>query len=257
MESESREKLLKRIRKLYAMSRESESSPHEAEIALRRCQSLMTRFGIRESDLETSEFGASSIGKAFRSVPSHVMVMSSAVALLHDCICVDTGTIEFRGFSIDAEVASLTYGYLHQVMERSLKMRKNDGSVEPGRSASFEYRLGYALAVLERARRIDQERKQEESRLREASVRPAHSTDKDGIGDTAVASGFGLIVRKLEVVRQACRADLGTGRKRRVRYRSGAAHSAGTADGTRVSLDKQLGGVQQKSVGRKTEDMKP
>jgi len=52
-----REKLLDRIRKLYAMSRESESSPHEAEIAMRRCQSLMDRFGITEADLETSEFG--------------------------------------------------------------------------------------------------------------------------------------------------------------------------------------------------------
>ncbi len=248
MESENREKLLKRIRKLYAMSRESESSPHEAEIAMRRCQSLMQRFGVTEADLETSEFGASTIGKAFRSVPSYVMVMSSAVALLHDCICVDSGTIEFRGFSIDAEVASLTYGYLHQVMERSLKLRKNDGSVAPGRSASFEYRVGFALAVLERARLIDRERKLEEARLRESASASVMQSESEQSTAPGVAAGHGLIVRKLEIVREACMQGLGTGRKRRVRYRHGAAHTAGSADGARVSLDKQIAGAQQKSV---------
>jgi len=247
MESEDREKLLNRIRKLYAMSRESESSPHEAEIAMRRCQSLMLRFGITEADLETSEFGASTIAKVFRSVPGYVMVMSSAVALLHDCICVDSGTIEFRGFSIDAEVASLTYEYLYQVMERSLKARKNDGSVAPGRSASFEYRVGFALAVLERARLIDQERKLEEARLRDAASASPMTSDDHHSGKP-VAAGHGLIVRKLALVREACMEGLGTGRKRRVRYRNGAAHTAGSADGARVSLDRQISGAWQKSV---------
>lgn len=251
MDLDDREKLLKRIRKLYAMSQESESSPHEAEIAMRRCQSLMQRFGVTEADLETSEFGASTIGKAFRSVPGYVMVMSSAVALLHDCICVDSGTIEFRGFSIDAEVASLTYGYLHQVMERSLKVRKNDDSVAPGRSASFEYRVGFALAVLDRARLIDRERKLEEAQLRatagSTTSDPAQSDLAQSVAP-GVAAGHGLILRKLEIVREACMEGLGTGRKRRVRYRHGAAHTAGTTDGERVSLDRQIAGKQQKSV---------
>ena len=44
-----RQKLLERIRKLYAMAQEADSSPHEAEIALRRCQSLMQRFGVSEA----------------------------------------------------------------------------------------------------------------------------------------------------------------------------------------------------------------
>ena len=52
----SRERLLERIRKLYAMAQQTEASPHEAEIALRRCQSLTARFGITEDDLETSDF---------------------------------------------------------------------------------------------------------------------------------------------------------------------------------------------------------
>ena len=97
-----RDKIINRVRKLYAMSQEADSSPHEAEIALRRCQSLMAKFGVTVSELETSEFGSSSIGRSFRNVPSYVTLLSSAVALLHDCICVDSGEIEFRGYSIDA-----------------------------------------------------------------------------------------------------------------------------------------------------------
>ncbi len=232
-----REKLLSRIRKLYAMSRENESSPHEAEIAMRRCQSLMARFGVTESDLETSEFGSSKIGKAFRAVPNYVSVLGSAVALLHDCLCVKSDTIEFRGFSIDAEVATMTYEYLTDTMERSLKLRKQEGTVSPGRSASFDYRVGFALAVLNRARLIDADRKVAEEKLR--------TTPTDG--DFA-ASGQSLVVRKREVVRASCMAGVVRGRAKRVRYRNGEAHTAGTSDGAKVSLEKQIAGVKPKAV---------
>lgn len=233
-----REKLLGRIRKLYAMSRENESSPHEAEIAMRRCQSLMARFGVTEKDLETSDFGVSTIGKAFRAVPNYVSVLGSAVALLHDCICVKSDTIEFRGFSIDADVAGLTYSYLTEAMERSLKLRKQQGAVEPGRSASFDYRVGFALAVLGRARQLDTERRLAEEAARDAA-------NQTGIDAPA---GTGLIVRKQEAVRSACMDGLVTQRAKRIRYRSGAAHSAGTDDGKQVSLDQQLGAANRNRV---------
>ena len=100
-----REKLLDRIRKLYAMGHENESSPHEAEIAMRRCQSLMNRFGITELDLEKNEFGTGKINNTYRAVPSYVRFLGAAASTLHDCICVHSNTIEFRGFSIDAQVA--------------------------------------------------------------------------------------------------------------------------------------------------------
>ena len=231
----SREKLLERIRKLYAMSRESESSPHEAEIAMRRCQSLMSRFGITEQDLETSEFGASRIGKDFRAIPGYIGVLGSAVALLHDCICVRSNTIEFRGFSIDAQVASMTFDYLSGAMERSLKVHKRQGSIAPGRSASFDYRVGFAIAVLERARQLDSER-------RAADMQP----QADG-GNNA-QPGSSLVVKKLAIVRDACMEGLVTRRASRVRYRNGAAHAAGSDDGARVSLDRQVGNKKHKAV---------
>ena len=235
-EHNDREKLLERIRKLYAMSRESESSPHEAEIAMRRCQSLMNRFGITESDLETSEFGASKIGKAYRAVPGYVGVLGSAVAVLHDCICVRSDTIEFRGFSIDAEVASMTFDYLSAAMERSLAQHKRAGTVEPGRSASFDYRMGFALAVLKRARSLDAERRAAEEQATSNS-----DTNRSGAGSS-------LVVRKLAMVREACMDGLVTRKATRVRYRNGAAHAAGSSDGAQVSLDKQVGGTRRKTI---------
>lgn len=231
-----REKLLDRIRKLYAMSRENESSPHEAEIAMRRCQSLMARFGITEADLETSEFGTSKIGKAFRAVPSYIGVLGSAVALLHDCICVRSDTIEFRGFSIDAEVASMTFDYLSAAMERSLKAHKRSGNIDPGRSASFDYRVGFALAVLKRAQQLDEERRREEERMASVS------------GGERAGAGSSLVVRKLEAVRNACMDGLVTRKPTKVRYRNGRAHAAGSQEGSRVSLDKQLGNIKRNAI---------
>ncbi len=218
-----RDRLIERVRKLYAMAQETESSPHEAEIALRRCQSLMAKFGIREADLETSEFGARKIGREFRAIPGYVKLLGSAVALLHDCLCVAGRTIEFRGYRVDAEVARLSYDYLLSSMERSLKQRKAAGLLLPGRAASFDYRVGYAAAVLERCRLIDAERR---------AAAP----------DSAVGSSGELVVRKLAAVRANCTAGLATRRPSRVRYRDGAAHMAGTDDGASVSLDAQVGG---------------
>ncbi len=241
MDVRDREKLLARIRKLYAMSQESVASPHEAEIALRRCQSLMNRFGITEADLAHSEFGASKVGKVFRSVPSYLGVLGSAVALIHDCLCVKGDTIEFRGFSIDADVAALTYSYLVRVMDRSLKDRKSNGTVAPGRTASFDYRVGFALAVLERARQMDRERKAaEQQRTQQTIVK----------NDPYDATGSSLVLRKRDLVRQACMQGLVTGRAKRIRYRNGSAHTAGSHDGARVSLDKQLDEVPRKAVSK-------
>lgn len=230
-----RDKIIARVRKLYAMSQEAESSPNEAEIALRRCQSLMSKFGVTISELETSEYGSSTIGRNFRKVPSYVTLLSSAVALLHDCICVDSGEIEFRGFSIDAEVATLTYHYLSDSMERSLQHRKKSGEVIPGRSASFDYRVGFGISVLNRSRQIHKERiESEQSAMRSAQNDSTY--------------GSSLVVLKRELVEEHCTNDIQGSRKRTVRFRSGAAHTAGASDGSDVSLDSQVGFDNNKAI---------
>ena len=58
-----------------------------------------------------------------------------------------------------------------------------------------------------------------------------------------------LVVKKLELVREACTGDLARSRPRKVRYRDGEAHRAGATDGDQVSLDQQLETQKRDRIG--------
>jgi len=225
-----RERLLERIRKLFAMAQETEASPHEAEIALRRCQSLMARFGITEADLETSEFAVASVATG-RTVATHVKLLGGAVAMLHDAIFVigRGGLAEFRGYEIDVQVATMTFAYLSEAIERALSSRKQRGELPPGRSAAFDYRVAFADEVRQRVGRLAAERA-----VAEAQARPGESGGESG-------GGTSLAVRKQEQVTKAFGADLVS---RPLRLRGpldDEAADAGRRDGRGVSLDPQIG----------------
>ena len=220
-DAEAREKLLARVRKLFAMAQETEASPHEAEIALRRCQSLMAKFGITEKDLETSEFGRQN-AHAGKRVPMHIQFLSIAVAKLHGVLFVTGGggLAHFRGYDIDVRVARLTLDYLSNAVERALTARRRTGEFPPGRMAAYDYRLAFAEEVIQRVNTIVSER--------EAEERASSST------------GTALTVRKLEIVRRECGRNLS---KSTVRGRGAIddeAADAGREDGSRVSLDPQV-----------------
>ena len=221
-DAEAREKLLARVRKLFAMAQESEASPHEAEIALRRCQSLMTKFGITEKDLETSEFGRQS-AHAGKRVPMHIQYLSIAVAELHGVLFVSGGGDEahFRGFEIDVRVARLTLDYLSDAVERALTARRRSGDFPAGRMAAYDYRLAFAIEVSERVSTIVSQR--------EAEERASSST------------GTALTIRKLEIVERECGQDLSNTTVRGRGVIDHAAAGAGREDGSRVSLDPQVG----------------
>lgn len=222
-DSAERERLLDRIRKLFAMAQQSDASPHEAEIALRRCQSLMSKYGISEADLQTSEFGRAEFTKG-RTVPSHVKFLAAAVAKLHDVLFVtgDAGFAEFRGFDIDVNVAKMTLEYLTDAVERALTKRKRSGDFPAGRSAAYDYRLGFSTQVYDRVENIVEQRKSEQQAMS--------------------GSGKSLTVLKMEIVNRECGQDLASAKSSGSRgARDGAAHAAGVDDGSRVSLDQQVG----------------
>ncbi|ASJ70655.1 DUF2786 domain-containing protein [Granulosicoccus antarcticus] len=221
-DAEAREKLLARVRKLFAMAQATEASPHEAEIALRRCQSLMTKFGITEKDLETSEFGRQTAYTGKR-VPMHIQFLSMAVANLHGVIFVTGGgaPAHFRGYDIDVRVARLTLDYLSDAVERALTARRRSGDFPPGRVASYDYRLAFADEVSDRVDLIVRER--------EAQERANSPT------------GTALTIRKLEIVERECGQDLYTNTVRARGAIDHAAAGAGREDGSRVSLDPQVG----------------
>jgi len=221
---EGRKRLLERVRKLYAMAQETEASPHEAEIALRRCQSLMTRYGITDADLETSAFGRETL-RAGRSVPMHVKFFGSAIAELHGVLFVTGGRqgVEFRGYEIDVRVARLTLEYLEEAVERALSARRRRGGFPAGRSAAYDYRVAFAVEIRERAATLVAER--------EAAERAASST------------GTALTIRKREIVERECMDGLTTSSFRSRGARDAGAAAAGREDGSRVSLDPQVPGT--------------
>ncbi len=223
-----REKLLERIRKLFAMAQETEASPHEAEIALRRCQSLMSRYGITESDLHTSQFSSEAFRAGIR-VPMHIKWLATAVEELHSVLFVTGGgeSPEFRGFDIDVKVAKMTMDYLENATERSLATRRRSGTFPAGRSAAYDYRVSFAMEVNRRVHALVAERKAAEA--------------------AATTTGTALTVKKMEIVQRECSADLVTNYSKYKGARPGDAADAGRFDGSKVSLDPQVD-VQRQAV---------
>lgn len=215
-----RAKLLDRIRKLFAMAQETEASPHEAEIALRRCQKLMERYGIQESDLHNSQFTADTFRTGAR-IPMHIKWLALTVRALHDVLFVTGGPSgpEFRGYEIDVKVAKMTMEYLESATERSLTRRRKEGKFPPGRAAAYDYRVSFALEIYRRVSALVEERK---------------------AAETATQTGTSLTVKKMDIVQQECAQDLVSSKVRYKGVRTGAAADAGRLDGSRVSLDPQM-----------------
>jgi hypothetical protein len=224
-----RERLLDRVRKLFAMAQQAEASPHEAEIALRRCESLMRKYGITEADLETSAFGSAEF-TAGRTVPMHVKFLAAAVATLHDVLFVSgrNGFAEFRGFEVDTNVARLTLDYLLNAVERALTARKRAGNFPAGRSAAYDYRVGFASEVNKRVTELVAQRNR--------------------VQQQAAGTGTALTVRKREIVERECGRDLATSTFRGRGVRDSTARAAGTDDGARVSLDQQVESAPERSA---------
>ena len=212
------------------MSQESEASPHEAEIALRRCQSLMSRYGITESDLHTSQFSKETF-RASSRVPMHIRWLASSMQSLHSVLFVTGGSEgpEFRGFDIDVKVARMTMDYLEDAIERSLATRRRAGTFPPGRSAAYDYRVSFAMEVSDRIHTLVQERKAAEA--------------------AATATGTSLTIRKMEIVDRECGRGLRTSRNQYWGARPGEAAEAGRSDGAKVSLDPQVDQSQTSLIG--------
>ncbi len=119
---EDREKLVDRVRKLYAMSQETESSPHEAEIAARRAESLRVKYGITEAELTTSEF-LSQVLVEHKKMAKWMDWLCLSIARVNDCVIkkgwgaaqpprkdgkrVHSTTMIFEGYAQDVALAQL------------------------------------------------------------------------------------------------------------------------------------------------------
>jgi len=155
------EKILDRIRKLLAMSKDT-SSPYEAAIAAGRARKMMDKFQVSELDLTTvsdSDMAEEGFDTGMKTQSTVVSSLAVAVATLNDCHVV-IGTVRghkvltFQGMFVDAVCAIELMKYLKDEM---YKQAKNNATGRADRSA---YRLGFAAGVTNQVRKIMRDRKQ-------------------------------------------------------------------------------------------------
>lgn len=217
-----REKLLDRIRRLYAMAQDT-SSPNEATIAARRVRALMDENGITVEDIEQKQhdFLAKAYDSNRKTMPTWMNALSYGVAQFNDCEgLLLGGQITFYGFDVDVLSSHLMMDYLIQAMERQLRDARDREQPDAPRSWSTAFRNGFVIRIQERLLEMVEERKKHQ-----------------------MSDGRSLVVVKQQLVRN--HFGLRTAAvERGARYNSSGLE-AGKAAGDRTSLNSQVGGRQQ------------
>lgn len=161
-----KDKLIERLRKLYAMSQDA-SSPAEAAIAAKRARRLMDVEGLTLEDIENSkpnDFGEADAQYAQRQIPAWIEWMAVEVAKLNDCNIVRTGAaLRFRGFASDTVAARLLLDYLVESCNRQCKAHLKDTWAENKRKAGTDFRRGFAVAMNKRLKAMSAEREQQQT----------------------------------------------------------------------------------------------
>lgn len=157
------EKILERIRRLLAMSKDT-SSPHEAAIAARRVRKMMDDHQVSELDVQKHTFNTNDFGdsvyqtKNKRKVARHTSLLAIAVAKLNDCrvyTVVSEGTIgiQYKGFIADTATAQLLLDYLLIEAKNQAFWNAN------GRADILNFKYGFAMGVRDKIKEIMIERK--------------------------------------------------------------------------------------------------
>lgn len=157
-----REKILERIRRLLAMSKDT-SSPNEAAIAARRARSMMDKYQIQEIDIERHTFNNNDFGESVyktdnkRKMPQYMNILCIAVAKFNDCrVYLDSGEtvgILYKGFIADVSMCHLMMDYLVQEMKDQAFWNSN------GRADANMYKLGFARGIHDQVKEMLIERK--------------------------------------------------------------------------------------------------
>ena len=222
------DKILDRIRKLLAMSKDT-SSPNEAAIAARRARALIDEHQVSELDLTsidpTSDLlgvHSHSTGQKTKTMPMEIMAV--AVATLNDCIVQVSRTThityQFKGLLADAATASLMLSYL---TEEAYSQAKRNAE---GRSDRTAYRLGFASGVAHQVRGILEER----------------STLKTSTGQSLVVCKGQLVAKRFGAARYVHKST-------RFGGSLGSFHQ-GKEAGKKASLNRQVSNHNHNLIGR-------
>lgn len=168
---QDRKKLIERVRKLYAMSQATESSPNEAEIAARRVEALRAKHGITEAELATSEFASDVLATA-KKMARWMDWLCLSVARVNDCkltkgfgagtqrsdgIWMHETTMTFKGFAEDVVLAQLQLDYLLSQMDRNWEEYKAT-LARSSKAINSSFKRGYAAQMANRLNALADER---------------------------------------------------------------------------------------------------
>ena len=216
------EKIIERVRKLLAMSRDT-GSPQEAAIAAKRARFLLDEYQISEMDLSTVQAGDMGVTVAGgnKTATTFEATLAVSVAKYNDCqVRYErnriTGKLDlrFEGLLVDTVCSVELFRYLKdQAFKQAVKY-------ERGRKNRHAYRVGLSSGVARQVKEFMRERDQ-----------------------LKTTSGTSLVVCKQALVKKhfkAARYHSGTS------YFSGSQSSreAGYQSGLNAGLNRQVSGGQ-------------
>lgn len=166
----NQKKLIERVKRLYAMAQQQDASPHEAAIALKRCNAMMREHGLTLADLEDSSVIETAAQSHYARRPRWIKMLHSSVAAFHDCAAVvhDLEGDKFVGLEADALSASLTFDYLVGTLNRSVEREQALSRLNGAREAS-QYRLGFSIGIAVKIKTIIDERVAEQRAAQRAA----------------------------------------------------------------------------------------
>ena len=219
------EKIIDRIRKLLAMSKDT-ASPNEAAIAARRARKMMDDYQVSEMDLTStkeSDLGESIYETGITCVNKPLSILSVAVGKFNDCQVRYERigrflNIRFEGMLVDGVCAIELMKYLRDEMYRQSERNAK------GRGNRHAYRLGFASGVADQVGKAMQEREQ-----------------------IKTSNGTALVACKQQLVRQHFGA-VKYSQKQTAYSGSAFAFSQGSAAGQEANLGRQVTGTSQKRI---------
>jgi hypothetical protein len=152
----SKAPIIEKVRKLLALS--NSSNEHEAALAARHVQRLLSEHNLAMADIEANVENGSAERidlAAARNLPKWVRYLSGGVGTAFDCQVLhdpNRRTLVFIGVGADPEVASYTFTYLERTVRKlcSAYLKSQDGGSFSKRQRELtrnSYYLGAVSAI--------------------------------------------------------------------------------------------------------------
>lgn len=181
MEPEKKESILRKVKKLLALSKSP--NEHEAALAAARAHELLLKYNLTLEEVGHAEEDVTRIsaGCSYKRPPSWLVQLFVVVCQTFYCAPQRGGSGELLilGGKVDVEVAKFTFGYLSEEVKRLIKIFSKR-YLSPSRKYINDYALGVCFSI---TRTLDEMSRMNESRAEAtgSAIVPLLSAKKDAI----------------------------------------------------------------------------